>query len=279
MKTQEQKPIEVFPDATGRIRSQEQSEYELDFDIDLDLNFDLGTEIGKIDIATGAPDRTSKVPDLEQLAPEDRSDAIIEMMGSPRTIKRAHGLASTHALGCARDLVAKVKPGEQCRVICPGTFVFGDLITFVAELAPGSWMLTVATLSIGESNTDSLEAAFKGGHLSAFRLIVSDYFYNNNLHGEWRSLVTALPRDKCQYAVAGVHAKVAFLENDKGENWIFEGSANMRSCRNIEQITVSRDDTEGLRFHSLWTGRIFEKFELDGRIKMANARVWNAIRG
>jgi len=279
--TAAKKPIETFPDEAARAQSGSGNDY---FDVaDLDIpEIDLGFDLPSFTAADlGLPEEerpASPVRDLEQLDPEKRAQAVLQLMGAPRKIRKAHGMAATHALGCAQRLIQTVAPGEQCRVICPGTFVFGDLLTNVAGLARGPWKLTVATLSFGETNTDSLHAAFEDGHLSEFSLIVSDYFYNNNLWGDWRDLVTALPRAACRYAVAGIHAKVAILEN-AGESWLFEGSANLRSCRNIEQLTVSRDDAEGVRFHRLWTDRIFEKFELDGRCKLSNARVWSAIRG
>jgi len=86
-------------------------------------------------------------------------------------------------------------------------------------------------------------------------------------------LVTNLPREKCRYAVAGIHAKVAILAGPV-HTWVIEGSANLRSCQNVEQAIVCIDDAEAVRFHGLWLDRIFERFELGGRRQLTNREVW-----
>jgi hypothetical protein len=80
--------------------------------------------------------------------------------------------------------------------------------------------------------------------------------------------------------VAGTHAKVALLIPDNGAApWCIEGSANLRSCQNLEQITVSIGDPEAVRFHAKWIDRIVERFELTDRANMGNAATWAAVTG
>jgi hypothetical protein len=138
----------------------------------------------------------------------------------------------------------------------------------------------IATLSYSMENVDALWTAFGEGALTGLDFVTSHFFYSHYRETLWRALVTNLPRKACRYAVAGTHAKVALLIPDDGSApWCIEGSANLRSCQNLEQITVSIGDAEAVRFHARWIDRILERFELSGRANLGNAATWAAVTG
>ena len=61
-------------------------------------------------------------------------------------------------------------------------------------------------------------------------------------------------------ACCRTHAKIILLQLSSGENFAVESSANLRSCRNIEQSTFSNDGGL-LDFHRAWMNDLFEQFK------------------
>jgi hypothetical protein len=219
------------------------------------------------------------VASTAQLAPERPGDEVIEAMGRPRRITpNDAGVASKYAFDLAETIHAR---GDAVtRAILAGTFIFGDFIHAAANLT-GPCHVSIATLSYSAENVDALYTGFESGKIASLDFITSDFFYSHEKWGLWRMLVTSLPREKCRYAVAGSHAKVTVIKplDQTKSPWVIEGSANLRSCQNVEQILVSVGDPESVRFHSLWMGRLLEKFELGARHALGNADVWRGITG
>lgn len=209
----------------------------------------------------------------------DQLDGLdpIDMMTKPRRITQTGGMAATHASNLAHQLHEAGEGTTRC--ILRGTFIFGDLIMEAAKLI-GPCKAKIATLSYSMENVDALWTAFECGALTGLDLVTSHFFYSHYRETLWRALVTNLPRKACRYAVAGTHAKVALLIPDDGSApWCIEGSANLRSCQNLEQMTVSIGDAEAVRFHAKWIDRIVERFELTDRANLGNAATWAAVTG
>ena len=230
---------------------------ELDFG---ETNSDLFADVGPV----------RAVDQLDGLGP-------LELMSKPRRITQTGGMAATHASNLAHQLHEAGEGTTRC--ILRGTFIFGDLIMEAAKLI-GPCKAKIATLSYSMENVDALWTAFGEGALTGLDFVTSHFFYSHYRETLWRALVTNLPRKACRYAVAGTHAKVALLIPDDGSApWCIEGSANLRSCQNLEQITVSIGDAEAVRFHAKWIDRILERFELSGRANLGNAATWAAVTG
>ena len=65
------------------------------------------------------------------------------------------------------------------------------------------------------------------------------------------SLAEALTTRGHQIAAIRCHAKILLMELTDGRCFVVESSANLRSCRNIEQFTMTHDE-DLLRFHQAW---------------------------
>lgn len=205
------------------------------------------------------------------LAPE-------ELIGKPRRIiDDNRGVAAEHAETLARTLHGYGPSVTRC--ILRGSFVFGDLIMDAAGLI-GPCRAKIVTLSFSAENVDALWTAFQEGSITELDFVTSDFFYSHYRQTLWRMLVTNLPRERCRYAVCGTHAKVALLEplDASRPAWCIEGSANLRSCQALEQITVSIGDPEAHRFHGKWIERIMQRFDLT-RANLGKAGAWSAVTG
>jgi hypothetical protein len=64
-------------------------------------------------------------------------------------------------------------------------------------------------------------------------------------------LAEALHRRGHSIAAIRCHAKILLMELTDGRHIVVESSANLRSCRNIEQFTMT-DDHDLLLFHRGW---------------------------
>ena len=80
--------------------------------------------------------------------------------------------------------------------------------------------------------------------LESLRLVLSDYFYPHE-KAPGRLVPYIYERldvdDVLDVAFASVHAKIATIETTDGLKVVMEGSANLRSSRNIEQFRVECD--------------------------------------
>lgn len=229
-------------------------------------------DFGPLDFGGAGADDEGPVRVHEQL---DMPDA--HLIGKPRKIVKGGGLAAKNAATLAETLHGYGPSVTRC--ILRGTFIFGDLIMEAANLV-GPCHARIVTLSLNDENVDALYSAFKRGDLASLDLITSDFFYAHYRHTLWRMLVTNLPRERTRYAVCRTHAKVALLEplDASKPGWCIEGSANLRSSDNLEQITVSIGDPEAHRFHCKWMDRVMERFNLH-RANVSSAAAWSAIMG
>lgn len=204
--------------------------------------------------------------------------AAHELIGKPRRIlEDDRGVAAEHAEALAHALHAQGPSVTRC--LLRGNFVFGDLIMDAAGLI-GPCRARIVTLSFSAENVDALWTAFQEGSIERLDFVTSDFFYSHYRATLWRMLVTNLPRERCRYAVCGTHAKVALLEplDASRPGWCIEGSANLRSCQAIEQVTVSIGDPEAHRFHGKWLDRILARFELT-RANLGKGGAWSAAMG
>lgn len=151
----------------------------------------------------------------------------------------------------ACDFVDGLDLHDGCRAFTfvSGNFVFGDVLEAMVErrkVAPR--LMTVQTLSMSEENIDSLRNVvdMMEGRLERLRIILSVYFWGHE-HRPGQLvpyLYEALdvPGLDLDVAFASIHTKIASVETLAGHHLVMDGSANLRSSRNIEQLRVECDD-------------------------------------
>ncbi len=141
-------------------------------------------------------------------------------------------------------------PGETCHCLLLGNFVLGAIIPAIVSEKGTAKSLRVATLSLSEYNAKSIIAMLDAGEIESARLLVSHYFSKVDEKGVFAK-VAAILGDRVPMAVARSHCKIVILEMASGETYVIEGSANLRSSDNLEQMTIF-NDRELAKFHTDW---------------------------
>lgn len=149
----------------------------------------------------------------------------------------------------AADLVKTldIKPGYRMFAIVSGDFVFGDLLwTLVLSSMVKPKRMTIQTLSMSKRNVQTLRLIMdRCTELESLRLVLSDYFYSHERRpGQLVPLIyETLDYDgRLDVAFASVHTKIVTIETTDGLKIVIDGSANLRSSRNIEQFRLECDD-------------------------------------
>lgn len=156
-------------------------------------------------------------------------------------------VAYEHACDFVDDL--DLHDGYRAFAFVSGNFVFGDVLEAMVDrrkVAPRK--MTIQTLSMSEENIDSLHNVIDlmDGRLEQLRIILSVYFWGHEHHpGQLVPyLYEALdvPGIDFDVAFASIHTKIVSVETLAGNHLVMDGSANLRSSRNIEQIRIECDD-------------------------------------
>lgn len=156
----------------------------------------------------------------------------------------------------AQNVVAAlpIDEGDRTHAIVAGDFVFNDLLCLICQInAP--CRLSVATLSLSEKNVEALERELIAGQLKQLTLVVSHYFQSTSktIFGAIHNRLAS--RADCKIVVARSHMKVAVFTFNGQAPLVVEGSANLRSSGNIEQLSIFRD-TALAQFHQANFARI-----------------------
>lgn len=151
--------------------------------------------------------------------------------------------------------------GARYDVFVSGSFIFGDFLeAFIMGNNAKCKKMTISTLSLNQNNVDSLYNLLAGNYIDELNLIVSVYFWGNEI----RSLIPYMYRkldfgNKFQLSVASIHTKTAQFETLGGRKVVIHGSANLRSSGNIEQFTIE-ENPELYDFYDDHLSRIAEKY-------------------
>jgi len=143
-------------------------------------------------------------------------------------------------------------PGEPVHTLLTGTFDFMLVLTCVIQAHPAPCdHLRVTTLAFSRRNTQELARLLDSAKVSRLTLLTSDFMARSN-PGIYQGAVEELATQRKQtVASARCHAKVCCLAFSDGLRLVFEGSANLRTNKNWEQMTAINDP--GLHdWHAAW---------------------------
>jgi hypothetical protein len=148
--------------------------------------------------------------------------------------------------------------GEVVHALMCGTFDLCQVITATVPRLPALRHLRIASLCYSKRNIVELCSLLDTRKGMALTLLVSSFHreHNKTLH-EWAiGELTAFPQVKV--AAARSHCKVTLFDIADDDALIFEGSANLRTNKNREQLSVFRD-RDLHDWHAEWIDALVSK--------------------
>ena len=177
--------------------------------------------------------------------PESRFLQIVKTERSRRGIQRL--IRPENCL----PILAALPRGDGARLHCVlrGDFVVCDLVAAIIEAHGPATSVRVATLSMSGSNARQLAALVRRGLITDLGLVVSEYFAKIDKKDIFPEVVAALD-GLARLTITRTHCKIITIATPEA-SWVIEGSANLRSSDNLEQIVIF-DDPDLLAFHTEW---------------------------
>jgi hypothetical protein len=157
------------------------------------------------------------------------------------------------------------EPGCATHAVMTGRYDLMVLLTaMLAHYGGECQSFRIATLSFNDRNTSEMAELLRSGRAGALTLLCS-VFFRDHSDQEYAAACREAARfpGRWRLAAARNHCKVA-LADFGGRKLVVEGSANLRTNANWEQLAVILDD--GLHdWHAAWIDALVTKHEYDGR--------------
>lgn len=147
---------------------------------------------------------------------------------------------------------------EAIHLAVSGRFALWHIVPAVLKLS-GTRIdeLIIATLGFSKRNISGLCELLDAGQIGRVYLLASHYFKgtSNEIYTHAQKLFSERP-GKAHFASVRTHAKLLLFRLSDMRTITVESSANLRSCKNIEQMTLIGDP--GLHaFHRGWILELF----------------------
>lgn len=144
------------------------------------------------------------------------------------------------------------EPGEYLHGVMHASFDGFDLVPAVLKLAEPATIarLDIATLGFNRENAESLFGLMDQGDVGEVTFICSTYFQAVD-KDIFACLNAGLVGRGQRCVVCRTHAKLLLFELTDGRHYAVESSANLRSCRNVEQFTMT-EGADLVGFHRDW---------------------------
>jgi hypothetical protein len=117
--------------------------------------------------------------------------------------------------------------------------------------------------------------------MEELNIVLSAYFYSHEINSK-TGLVPYLYEqldhdDMLQVAFASIHTKIVTIETVRGNKIVIYGSANLRSSRNIEQVSVEQDSAL-YDFCEEFVGRIIDAYKtIDKSKPIRGNELWEVV--
>jgi hypothetical protein len=200
-------------------------------------------------------------PVFNELAGHEQ-DAARELAGDRRHLRTAarRTMIDARRVANAVEHVGRLPdPGESIHLVTSGGYSLFHHLPAVLELAAPATIryLGIATLGFSRENLERLIELLDAGQVGRLDFLYSVYFRSNEKEICER-LTHELGRRGHRVLSMRTHCKMLLIETTAGGNYVVESSANLRSCKNIENA-VFTNDVALLEFHRRWLNQIFEE--------------------
>lgn len=201
----------------------------------------------RFDLSTTAQDK----PRTEQEQDDAKADAARGKAGATfLSSVRKRRLAGIKR--AAEVLTVLPEEGESLHGILLGYFdLCSLLLAMLDKVGSPCSRLRIATLSFSKRNVAELAVLLDAGTVRRLDLLTSDFQREHDSEILEFALQELRVKRGQRLAAARSHCKIVSLALDDGRRYVIEGSANLRTSRNAEQFSMSRDD--GLHdFYASW---------------------------
>jgi hypothetical protein len=184
-----------------------------------------------------------------------------EVAGRTALLRKANRRKLMDAMqsrNAVREIAALPGPEESLHIICRGNFPLWSIVPATINLAAPATInvLSIATLGFSAANATALLGLIDAGKVNTVRVIASVYFERQN-PAEYRLMSDGLAERGQKIVALRSHAKVITMALSDGGMLSVESSANLRSCRNLEQVTLT-NSPDLCRFHAGWIERAID---------------------
>lgn len=181
--------------------------------------------------------------------------------GDRRTPAMRHKAAvqdARQAASAAEALGDPPGPRHAVHILVTGRFSLWDCVPAIRAKCGQIRFLRIATLGFSKKNVDAMASMLDTGAVSRLRLLSSHYFKGTSTEIYKHAADTLGTRPAAEFLSVRTHAKIVLVELAGGRTLTLESSANLRSCKNLEQLTVFGDPAVHA-FHAAWIDELFEK--------------------
>ena len=137
------------------------------------------------------------------------------------------------------------KAGESIHIILPGNVALGDVLWHIVDAGDQPGPLHVSTLGFGRAWVHGLLERLQARQITEAVVCCSDYFAKSDA-AEFQEAKELLAPWPVTLMAGRIHAKVGTFNTLS-----MEGSANLRACRSIENVSIT-NDTNLTNFHRRW---------------------------
>jgi len=158
-------------------------------------------------------------------------------------------------------------PGDSLHLLVSGRFAMFHIIPAALTLA-GCRIerLHIATLGFSRRNIEALAELLDAGTVGAAWLLASHYFKGTSPTAYAYAVDVLGKRSAARFVSLRNHCKLLALRFTDGRTLTVESSANLRSCKNLEQMTLT-GCPEVYAFHVRWMDELFTAAEAQDQAK------------
>lgn len=191
----------------------------------------------------------AELSSLPHLADDRRFD-------EPPTIER---IFRAYTATTAAETLREIPTANQAvHLVINGRFALWDFVVAILILAGIEvtiQTLYLATLGFSRKNIAQLTTFLDSGKIHAVSLLCSHYFKGTS-GGIYEYAEAELLARGQRFASVRNHSKIVLMQLSDGRTVTLESSANLRSCKNIEQVVVC-GHPDLYRFHAQWMDDLF----------------------
>jgi hypothetical protein len=158
----------------------------------------------------------------------------------PRHVGKAGGGRTAQLAEAAQAVEVLPAAGEYVLALMTGRFDLAELVAGVIDRLGPVNHLRVATLAFSRRNLDLLTGLLDAGAVRRLSLLCSKFYVRHN--GQVYQALRDAFRDRGQRAAASrSHCKIVCMDFAAGDPLLLEGSPNLRTNSNLEQLVMIRD--------------------------------------